>query len=501
MPRLARLVFAVVLWMLQLDFPLEGVELQRKIVRGVLYENKTIRGGKTKMDETWRPFACRSCDKRFKYKQVRKKHEESHRMLQEHNCTDCGKLFSSKSTLAQHKRRIHDEVENHYKCKRCKAAFPSKAGLESHTLVHCGWKPYKCMKCLRGFTQAGQLAIHNRIHQGVNPYQCHICGRRFRFGQYLVAHERTHTRERPFVCQECGKGFTQKEALTRHQRTHTGEQPFQCTFCGRRFNVRSSLIRHLRLHSESSETKCLMCDRVYSEKIAFSRHVLTHVGVPAMQCAYCVGAYPPMDRLANHEARHLELEFLMERAQLRDPGALYALFEVYKEGLYGQERQIARAMYYLRDAVFCNNSKAMVALGLIKSLGIFKELGEPADPDLGARLFNRAAEFSSAEGTFYLSQCYLHGLGVPKDPRLAQIWKQIATDLEADSQLCVNVRGYVTDPMEWSEINKHIPNRGRPPKRSFSDNAPTRSVSTSASKPQRNRRFVFNRRPGAAISR
>ncbi|NXU04037.1 ZN548 protein, partial [Buphagus erythrorhynchus] len=59
-----------------------------------------------------------------------------------------------------------------------------------------GWeKPHKCLECGKGFSYRCRLIQHRRIHTGEKRYECGECGKRFRESSELIQHWRIHTRE------------------------------------------------------------------------------------------------------------------------------------------------------------------------------------------------------------------------------------------------------------------------------------------------------------------
>uniref|UniRef100_A0A8C0EHV0 C2H2-type domain-containing protein n=1 Tax=Bubo bubo TaxID=30461 RepID=A0A8C0EHV0_BUBBB len=108
---------------------------------------------------------------------------------QEYLCEDCGKFFTHRSKLNQHRR------------------------------IHTGGKPYKCRDCGKSFTQRGTLLCHQKIHTKEKQFHCTTCRKHFYFRSHLIKHQRTHTWERLFASLHCEMTFQQSYHLYlwRHQ--------------------------------------------------------------------------------------------------------------------------------------------------------------------------------------------------------------------------------------------------------------------------------------------
>eukprot|EP00466_Bigelowiella_natans_P020754 jgi/Bigna1/139642/aug1.51_g14350 len=150
---------------------------------------------------------------------------------------------------------------------------------------------------------------------------------------------------------------------------------------------------------------------------------------------------------------------------VRDPRAMCALYEMYREGIEPISRNIPTAMHYLREAAKIANTRALVWLGAVKCLGLFKEFGEEADPQLGVILFTKAAGNLSIDATNFLAQCYRVGMGIQKSATMHRVLSQKACDLEAENQPCLALRRHRVSEI-WGDSVARVKHRrrGRPPK-------------------------------------
>ena len=115
----------------------------------------------------------------------------------QHHCGECGKPFSSASSLSLHIRSVHNKVK--YPCGKCSKQFTQKIGLKLHIQsAHEGGK-YACDQCGKQFTYPGALRRHVRsVYEGVpcTMFPCCECGRVFEYSWVLRRHAKKHKKNR-----------------------------------------------------------------------------------------------------------------------------------------------------------------------------------------------------------------------------------------------------------------------------------------------------------------
>merc|ERR1712086_838844 len=73
-------------------------------------------------------------------------------------------------------------------CTECGKIFSTKQALERHFMIHTGERPYKCDQCDKAFTTPFSMKQHKVTHSDVKPFSCH-CGAQFTLKASLKRHE------------------------------------------------------------------------------------------------------------------------------------------------------------------------------------------------------------------------------------------------------------------------------------------------------------------------
>uniref|UniRef100_A0A8C5PXP9 C2H2-type domain-containing protein n=1 Tax=Leptobrachium leishanense TaxID=445787 RepID=A0A8C5PXP9_9ANUR len=245
-------------------------------------------------------FSCSDYEKQFTNGIALKNDQRTHKKTLQ--CLECGKWFTSPSSLARHKM-IHLE-EKPFKCFECGIGFTVALYLARHNIIHKVETPFKCTYCGKGFVEASSFARHEMIHTGEKPFQCNECGKCFNRASSLAQHKMIHTGEKPFKCTECGKGFNRASYLATHKMIHTGEQPFKCSECEKCFKHASALATHKMIHTGNNPFECIECGKCFNKASKLTTHKMIHTGEKPYKCTECGKCFNQASNLATHKMIH-----------------------------------------------------------------------------------------------------------------------------------------------------------------------------------------------------
>ncbi|XP_035384368.1 zinc finger protein 345-like isoform X2 [Electrophorus electricus] len=287
-------------------------------------------------------YKCLKCDKRFVYRSVLLKHQQSASCVATPKCCECGQVFKESRLLAVHRQKCCRLRT--YKCIKCGAAFKSLSNWYTHQRTHKVLCMYKCPECRKPFQSLTSLLAHRREHmtplvngvypcdnceltfgsyrarvihqrkheaklprppqQEREPGKCRFCGEMFAVLSDLRVHLKTHPEYRPHQCDHCGKCFVLRSSLLAHLANHTGEKPLLCTQCGKRFFGKVQLKSHMRCHTGERPHMCPHCGKCFSLLGNLNIHVRIHTGEKPYVCHQCGKGFISAGDLQVHQRSH-----------------------------------------------------------------------------------------------------------------------------------------------------------------------------------------------------
>lgn len=181
-------------------------------------------------------FFCRTCGKCFEKVTELNHHAESH-----------AKRLPWRSHLQN-----YVPGEQNFPCQSCQNSYKTSSGLTNHVIsVHMGEKPFTCTLCGKAFSQKGNLEEHRTTHAQERNYPCEICTKRFKSKRKLKKHMDQHLP--PVECDICHGLFSTKETLRSHRLLHTRKRSYQCNVCTKTFILRKRLTAHMKqTHGDSA---------------------------------------------------------------------------------------------------------------------------------------------------------------------------------------------------------------------------------------------------------
>ncbi|KAH8276777.1 hypothetical protein KR026_000614 [Drosophila bipectinata] len=232
-------------------------------------------------------YVCELCGKEFCKVYDLMRHRRSHTKEKQYPCLECLKLFSEKSNLNKHKKRMHGKLQKHkprnlslqnlvlnrlYKCIYCGNIYMNKFNCRRHMLVHFShrWskneskkieiKAKNCESCGKSFKKANDLKRHMLTHSKIMSHTCNVCQKSFSLKTTLSRHMLVHKMHRLVInCQVCGKSYGSNTALRLHLRIHTGERPFICEICQQTFRTSGHRLEHMRAERHCSKPSPTLC--------------------------------------------------------------------------------------------------------------------------------------------------------------------------------------------------------------------------------------------------
>jgi uncharacterized Zn-finger protein len=209
-------------------------------------------------------FKCDECDRVFMTKHGCEQHKNNKHFGKGRNWhCGCGKVFTTKGYLSQHKKIAHDKETNQKVCDHCGKVLINSSELKVHIRIHHtegGKGNFMCNECGKRFDLVGALNVHARIHLGI-LYPCDYpnCDKKYKRPDHLRTHVKYfHLGIKPFECpyESCGKNFPNNQSFKRHIKIIHEKVKASCPVIGCEFMVgrlgymKDHLKKHLELKPE-----------------------------------------------------------------------------------------------------------------------------------------------------------------------------------------------------------------------------------------------------------
>ncbi|XP_064110653.1 zinc finger protein OZF-like [Macrobrachium nipponense] len=222
-------------------------------------------------------FECSMCHMAFKHRGVYNRHLITHSKEKPHVCEVCGKGFSRKHHLINH-RKVHMSSEERaklkkYPCEECGKMFTRKEYLNQHSHSTEKDKVHDCPCCSKSFVQRSGLVRHMACHQS-KKIRCDICDKYFYRLDVLRQHRETHNSQKNETCEQCGKSFNSKTYLKKHLRSHSQKGKYSCTVCYKEFVRKSDLNRHRDNYSKIPLQDSNHCGKPPSPKDSIEHYTI-----------------------------------------------------------------------------------------------------------------------------------------------------------------------------------------------------------------------------------
>ncbi|OWF45176.1 uncharacterized protein LOC110457344 [Mizuhopecten yessoensis] len=171
---------------------------------------------------------CHICSKRFHYVEYLRVHLEGfHNKKHQFQCSECGKILTSKPGLTSHVKQFHSDEKEAHPCPTCGKIFSQKGNMKTHMYSHTKERGFQCTFCTKAFKYPDQLNRHKLIHTMQNKLECDHCDKKFTKLYDLKKHFELFHSGMMYVCEVCGARTGHRHTMVRHyKRKHpeTAEQ-------------------------------------------------------------------------------------------------------------------------------------------------------------------------------------------------------------------------------------------------------------------------------------
>lgn len=263
-------------------------------------------------------FQCQLCSRGFVSLFALRKHKHSHGKSRPYRCSKCYLSFTGPLQLAEHMSSHQDE---NFPCDICNRVFSSKTSRAEHRKSHS--KSRATHTALNFQKEHKELSSVHKMCSGIPgelKYRCGVCSERFSDPEKLSEHGCLAAQERPYSCLDCNQHFLDPSHLKKHRNTHQTTHPSQkysCNLCNKSFSTSQDFLTHLKGHisanaGSKTEVKdecpsqsfvCPVCTKCFVSATELMCHFPVHLQ-NVFECQMCKMPFPSGDKLEQHECCH-----------------------------------------------------------------------------------------------------------------------------------------------------------------------------------------------------
>ena len=212
-------------------------------------------------------------------------------------CDICQATFKDRSTINQHMKKVHPEIQKEYSCETCPKVFKYHYSLEEHVrnqhnaeviskgtshanvstqrskkLMTSASKAHKCTDCPMEFTSQLRLKkhvkkVHSRTGSGTMTSARSL---KIRTG---IRSKTVNSSGKIFKCDSCLKEFTNRNSFRQHVKaTHQGLK-HKCELCEATYTYKTHLQDHMNEKHLGKVLPCDLCQATFKARWAIRKHM------------------------------------------------------------------------------------------------------------------------------------------------------------------------------------------------------------------------------------